>query len=112
MIRDFRPPESDAQLDWALAYAGAAGMPIFPVGADKRPLTEHGVKDASTVEAVIRGWWGRWRHADIGWAVPAEIVVVDLDCKRGDNGIKDFIAHEGINPDDVMTPQATTPSGG
>jgi Bifunctional DNA primase/polymerase, N-terminal/Family of unknown function (DUF5906) len=108
---NFTPPTSDAPLAWALAYA-AAGMGVFPVGADKRPLVEHGVKDASADEAQIHAWWARWPHADIAWAVPVEIVVVDLDCKRGDDGVKDFVAHEGAHPDTVITPQATTPTGG
>ena len=108
----FAPPASDAPIDWALAYA-AAGMRVFPVSANKKPLTKHGVKDATTDEAQIRAWWTSQPHADVAWAVPAEIVVVaDLDCKRGDDGFKDFIAHEGAHPDDVMTPQASTPTGG
>ena len=55
-LTGFAPPNSDSPLDWALAYA-AAGLAVFPVGAEKRPLTEHGVKDATTDEAQIRGWW-------------------------------------------------------
>ncbi len=111
MFGDFSPPASDASADWALAYA-AAGMGVFPVGANKKPLVEHGVKDATTDQALIRAWWARHPHADVAWAVPAEVVVVDLDCKRGDNGLRDFITHDGKQPDDVMTPQASTPSGG
>jgi hypothetical protein len=75
-------------------------------------LTEHGVKDATTDETVIRTWWMRYPHADTAWAVPADVVVVDLDCKRGDDGVKDFAAHEGAHPDTVATPQAKTPTGG
>jgi hypothetical protein len=111
VIGDFRPPSSDALLDWALAYA-ATGMRVFPVGANKRPLTEHGLKDALTDEAAIRRWWARWRNADVAWAVPADIVVLDLDVEKGDDGLKDFVAHERAHPDDVLTPQATTPTGG
>ena len=107
----FALPASDAPIDWALAYA-AAGMRVFPISANKKPLAKHGVKDASTGEAAIRAWWTRQPHAGVAWAVPAEIVVADLDCKRGDNGVKDFTAHEGAHPDDVMTPQALTPTGG
>lgn len=98
-------------LDWALAYA-KAGMPVFPVGASKKPLTYHGVKDATTDEVQIRAWWTSWPRADPAWAVPANVVVVDLDRKRGDDGFKDFVAHEGAHPDDVATPQASTPTGG
>ena len=45
----FTPPDSDAAVDWALAYA-AAGMAVFPVKADKKPLTIHGFKDAAIDE--------------------------------------------------------------
>ena len=79
----FTPPDSDAAVDWALAYA-AAGMAVFPVKADKKPLTIHGFKDAVIDEdADPRLVDECYPHADIGWAVPAEIVVVDLDSKSG-----------------------------
>ena len=58
MELSFTPPDSDAAVDWALAYA-ACGMAVFPVKADKKPLTEHGLKDATTDEAQIRAWWAR-----------------------------------------------------
>ena len=111
MIGDFAPPDSDNPVDWALAYV-AADMSVFPVGANKRPLVPQGLHAASTAEAVIRSWWASWPHADIGWAVPANVVVLDLDVGKIGNGLKDFIAHEGRQPDDVPTPQASTPSGG
>jgi bifunctional DNA primase/polymerase-like protein len=111
MIADFKPPSSDKPIDWALAYA-RAGMAVFPVSAEKKPLTWHGVKDASISEAQICAWWTRWPYAEPAWAVPAEIVVVDLDCKSGDDGFKDFMAREGVHPNEVITPQASSPRGG
>jgi Bifunctional DNA primase/polymerase, N-terminal len=57
-LANFTPPDAGSPLDWALAYI-AAGMPVFPVRADKKPLTEHGVKDATVNETVIRIWWRR-----------------------------------------------------
>jgi hypothetical protein len=108
---DFQPPSSGAALDGALAYAGA-GMAVFPVGANKKPLTEHGVKDATTDPDQIRAWWKRWPHAEIGRAVPSGVVVVDLDRKAGADGLRDFFEHEGIEPDAFETPIAVTPSGG
>ena len=110
-LAQFAPPASDAPIKWALAYA-AAGMRIFPVRADKTPLTKHGVKDATTDEAQICAWWTSQPYADIGWAVPAEIVVMDADVGKGANGLKEFAAHEGAHPDDVVTPQASSPRGG
>ena len=43
------------------------------------PLTPHGFKDASSDPEVIKAWRGKWAHCDFGWAVPADVVVVDLD---------------------------------
>jgi hypothetical protein len=107
----FTPPDSDAAADWALSYA-RAGLAVFPVRADKKPLTIRGFKDAVIDEVQIRAWWTSYPHADIGWAVPAEIVVVDLDVGAGADGLRDFFECIGANPDDVETPQATTPRGG
>ena len=72
MISDFAPPASTTAIDWALAYA-AAGMAVFPCGADKEPigkLCPHGVKNATTDAVVIRRWWMLAPFADIGWAIP------------------------------------------
>jgi Bifunctional DNA primase/polymerase, N-terminal len=111
MIFAFQPPVSDAAVDWALAYA-AAGIAVFPCRADKKPLTEHGCLDATTDPDQIRAWWERWRYAEIGWAVPACVVVVDLDRKPGADGLRDFFEHEGVEAEAVETPIAVTPSGG
>ena len=111
MIADFRPPpESGPPLDWALAYA-RAGLPVFPVNARKQPLTGRGVHDATVDEPTIRGWWSGCPHAEPAWAVPADIVVVDIDVKSRD-GYRDFAALGGDVADAIETPQATTPSGG
>jgi len=56
-------------------------MPLVPGG--KRPLTDHGVKDATTDEATIRGWWARWPDANIGIATGHGLVVIDVDRRRG-----------------------------
>ena len=98
-------------LDEALRYA-AAGMAIFPVNARGAPLTAHGVKDASSDPEVIKAWRERWPGCDFGWAVPADVVVVDLDEKHGKHGLRDFRERAGCDPHEVATPQATTPSGG
>jgi hypothetical protein len=108
---NFTPPAAAAAADWALAYV-AAGMAVFPVGANKKPLTEHGVKDATTDPDLILALWKRWPHAEIAWAVPAGVVVVDLDRKPGADGLKDFFEHEGIDADAFETAIAVTPSGG
>ena len=94
MIADFAPPKTDTPIHWALAYAACRNA-CFPVSTDKKPLTGHGVKDATIDAFVINAWWTRWPHADPAWAVPPGVVVMDLDVDKGADGIRDFAVHEG-----------------
>lgn len=65
--------------DHALAY-GYAGWQVLPLRPrEKRPLTSHGVKDATSDPNAIREWWKRWPYANIGLAVPAGFAVLDID---------------------------------
>jgi putative DNA primase/helicase len=98
-------------LAWAQAYA-AHGLPIFPCRADKTPLTPHGLKDATRDPTVIEDWLQRWPFADLAWALPATVVAVDIDVKPGRNGYQSFKLLEGRDPRDILTPSASTPSGG
>ena len=98
-------------LDWALFYAGRS-MRIFPVKADRKPLTNHGFKEATTDEKQTRAWWRMWTHAEAGWAVPGDIVVVDLDVKHQSDIIQEFERRTGRTCHEIATPQATTPTGG
>ena len=91
---DVRPVRVDP-----LRYAelGYAVFPLHAVRADgrctcgnpdcrnvgKHPRTTHGVKDASTVPALITSWWTRYPDANIGIAVPAGVVVLDVDPDKG-----------------------------
>lgn len=79
-----------AVLEAALDYA-ESGIPVFPCNPDnKRPLTEHGFKDASTDTAQIRSWWREHPKAMIGVPTGAAsgIFVIDLDVdeKKGVDG--------------------------
>jgi hypothetical protein len=94
----------------ALRYA--ARFKIFPVNAAKKPLTLHGFKDATSDPATIEAWLRKWPHCEFALAVPAGMVVVDIDIKHGKNGYADFERLAGCDPRDVMTPSASTPSGG
>jgi len=51
----------------------------------KHPLTEHGVKDATTNLKLIRKWWNKHPDANIGIAtgVGSGLVVVDIDPRNG-----------------------------
>jgi AAA domain/Bifunctional DNA primase/polymerase, N-terminal len=82
------------------------------IGSFDLKMPSGSLKDATLDAGILRGWWRRWPHAEPAWALPAGLVVVDLDRKQNEDGLRDFAAHEGVSPDDVSTPQATTPSGG
>jgi Bifunctional DNA primase/polymerase, N-terminal len=86
--------------------------PCSPAGPTISRSPSHGFKDATTDPDQICAWWKRWPHAEIGWAVPAGVVVVDLDEKSGKHGLKDFYDREWIEAEDIETPIAVTPSGG
>jgi hypothetical protein len=63
----------------ALAYA-KLGWPVLPLEPrDKRPLTMHGLKDASTESEQIRTWWRQWPKANIGLRTGIAFDALDLD---------------------------------
>jgi Bifunctional DNA primase/polymerase, N-terminal len=103
--------EGQVGLAEALRYA-RAGLRIFSVRADKTPLTPHGFKDASTDPATIEAWRQKWPHCEFAWAVPGNVVVVDVDVKHGKRGYDDFKRLAGCDARDVATASASTPSGG
>lgn len=73
---------SSPALAAALEYA-ERGWPVFPVGADKRPLTTHGRSDATREVAVIRGWFARQPRALVSIATGKDSGVVALDIDFG-----------------------------
>lgn len=104
-------------LDAALHYA-RKGIPVFPCNIQKRPLTAHGFKDASTDKEQIRAWWDQHPNAIIG--IPtgeaSGLAVIDLDHKPNKFGVERNgsqalleITQGEILPDTV---EARTPTGG
>lgn len=80
-----------------LAALGVSQLyPVFPCNpANKRPLTEHGFKDATRDEAHILQWWGAHPDALIGVPTGAAsgLVVVDDDTVKKPNAISsDWVA--------------------
>lgn len=128
------PPAAQAvnMLDAALAYA-ARGWHVFPchtprpdgkcscgtrdcdrVGKHPRwqkVTLEHGFKDATTDEAVIRSWWHEWPTANVAIATGAKsgVDVVDPDGEEGLDDLAKLEAKHGRLPD---TPTELTPGGG
>ncbi|MCD6404327.1 MAG: bifunctional DNA primase/polymerase, partial [Planctomycetes bacterium] len=92
-------------LSAALHYA-ELGYVVFPCRpGTKKPLTKHGFQDASTDPDVIRRWWKRWPHANIGIATEG-LLVVDIDGKG-------WLADEPEKRLDLdKAPVSVTPRGG
>ena len=68
--------------EWALHYA-RHGFNVFPLAADKVPLTDNGMHDATTDPATIAGWWAQHPHALIGHRVDPNVVILDIDPRHG-----------------------------
>jgi len=69
----------------ALWYADQMGWRVLPIVPDtKRPLTDHGVHEASSDPRVIRSWWDRWPEAGVGIACGADSGLWVLDIEPGD----------------------------
>ena len=72
-------------LKWALWYA-EQGFPVFPCQpGDKKPLTPHGFKDATTDPKQIRQWWTQRPDANIGipTGTASGLMVIDIDPRHG-----------------------------
>lgn len=89
----------------------AQQWPVFACGADKRPITPHGFKDATRDPVAIREMFSRPGAALIG--VPtgeaSDLAVIDLDVKDGAPGLEWLAAHTSRLP---RTRQHATRSGG
>jgi putative DNA primase/helicase len=87
-------------------YAGELGWPVFPVRADKRPLTAHGFKEASTDAAQIAAWWSA--HPDAGIAIPTGArsglwVLDDDSVKRGPSSLDPLVSEHGALPETLRS---------
>lgn len=66
-------------IDLALQLVGR-GYHVFPCSISKKPLTEHGLLDASNDAGQINLWWSKWPEAQIGINCErSNLCVLDLD---------------------------------
>ena len=68
-------------IEAALDYV-KEGFKVFPVKLDKKPLTEHGLKDATQTQQGVKEYWTKWPDAGIG-IVTDNLIVLDFDAKSG-----------------------------
>jgi putative DNA primase/helicase len=111
---DNEHPGGNSILTAALGYA-KRGWYVFPCRPeDKRPLTEHGFKNASLDEGQIREWWTRHPEALIGVDCGRSgLVVIDCDVKNGVDGPGNWLkiaAKAGFDPAEAL--HSRTQSGG
>jgi len=95
-------PSSLGQAAEALAQMGLSVFPLWPRA--KTPMTHNGFKAATKDLAQVRLWWERSPAANIGVAVPNDVVVVDVDNAEAMNAL----LLEGEFPETVET---KTPRG-
>jgi hypothetical protein len=103
-------------LNAALHYVRRLRWPVFPCRQDnKRPLTEHGFKDASLDEAQVQAWWTKHPQAMIGIPTGVQIGawVLDLDPKGmpPEEMLKQLIKYLGLSSLPPC-PMVHTPRGG
>src|SRR5262245_56041033 len=93
------------------------GIPVFPCDPlDKKPLTPHGFKDATTDEQRVRAWWTRRPDAMIGMPTGARtntfVFDVDLDLAEGIDGPKSLVELTAKHGSLPPTMASKTPRGG
>jgi hypothetical protein len=98
------------------AYWAKMGFPVFPCGSDKKPLTPHGFKDATTKLDAVAVFWQKNPKALVG--IPtgeaSGLFVVDLDTDRETGEVigEASLAALGLSHLIGTVPTAATPSGG
>ena len=103
-------------LDAAIEYA-SMGMAVFPLKPrDKKPITAHGVHEATTDFDQITKWWKKNPNANIGIAcgqVSGGLTVIDVDRKpNGVDGLDSLNEWERDNGELPETIRSITGSGG
>jgi hypothetical protein len=96
-----------SKVDAAL-YHARLGRRVFPT-RNKQPLVRWG-EAATTDEGWIRAAWAEHPDADPAWALPADIIAIDIDPRHG--GAESVVGLELTHGDLPPTATHNTPSGG
>ena len=89
--------------------AAEMNLPVFPCDAQKRPMTQHGFRDATRDPETIRRSFRNAAMIGIPTGETSGFFVLDLDCKNGAQGLEWLAAHESRLP---QTRRHRTRSGG
>lgn len=101
----------DVALD-ALQCPAVAG--VFPVGEDKKPVTDHGYLNATKRWDEVLALWKEHPDANVAVNLAPDYVAFDCDQKNGSDGLGELARYLGKSEDDLlrMTFTNQTPSGG
>jgi hypothetical protein len=91
--------------------AARRGWRIFPCDSKKQPIVKW-AQAATTDEATIETWAKQWPGALWGRALDKDTLVIDLDVKHGNNGIREFERLQGCKPGQFEAPRVVTGTGG
>lgn len=101
---------TDKMLKAALWYRSHMGYSVIPVDHDKKPLIkwQKYQTEKPSVEQITEWWSNKFAGANIGIVTGSisNLTVIDIDSAAGLQAI------EEITPENMITPIATSPSGG
>lgn len=97
----------------ALLYADVGLKVLSCAAGAKRPLTAHGVSDATADPRRLAAWWGRWPHANVAIATGGDgWDVIDVDRRPSGSGFAALRRARGAGVVDGWAAVVRTPSGG
>ena len=107
--------DSPSRLEQALRLA-KLGLGIFPLAANSKvpPEGSNGFYDATMEADAIRAMFADNPNANYGVYPGSRFVIVDLDTKKGQNGLETLALCTGLDETDLLksTLVVKTPSGG
>lgn len=111
--------DTGARVDPAAVLATAerlarAGWPVFPCATEeKRPLTQHGMLDATTDLDQVRRWWHRTPTANLAVPTgPRTVDVLDVDVRPTGSGFAAFNDLKRAGLLAAYSRVVSTPTGG